>query len=142
MRSANVSSYAMLNLRFSRRALSRLDEVFQASEEAFDARIPLVADHQSVHHFSEEAELQLVLHPLTYQSAASVLGECVAVLEASDRQRTFEEFKRDRLVRFPVSDLLLEPAAGREVAPAGRSGPLFRGRDDLLFPDAGVVLIE
>src|SRR5713101_5072150 len=96
MRSASVSSYVMLNLRFSRRALSRLDKVFQAREEGLYARIPFAADHQGVHQFSDGAELQLVLHPLTYQSTGSVRGERVAVLQAADRQRAFEKLKRDR----------------------------------------------
>src|SRR5258707_7326768 len=142
MRSASVSSYAILNLCFSRRALSRLDKVFQAREEALYARIPFAADHQGVHQISDWAELQLVLHPLMHQSTASVRGERIAVLQAADWQRAFEKLKRDRLMWVPVGDLLLEPTARREVASSGRSRPLLGARDDLRLLDAGVVLIE
>src|SRR6266700_6868762 len=88
-RCASCSSYPMLHLRLSRRALTRLDIVFQAREEAFNAGVPFAADHHGVHQSSDGAELQLILHPLTHQSAVSVRGEGVAVLQAADRQRAF-----------------------------------------------------
>src|SRR5260370_37036312 len=89
MRCASRSSYPMLSLHFSRRALSRLDKVFETREEAFDAGVPFAADHQGVHQFSDGAELQLVLHPLAHQSPAAVRSERIAVLQAADRQCAF-----------------------------------------------------
>src|SRR6188768_293190 len=105
----------------------RLCVAFEARKEAVDARDPFPPDDHGVEELAERAELQLVLHQLADQGPVPLTHERVAVAEAANRQRALVELEGKRLVRPPVSDALLEPAAWREVASPGRARPLLGG---------------
>src|SRR5262252_249489 len=118
---------------------SRLDVALETREEAFDACVPFAPDHHRVEELTKRAELQPVLHPLADERSAAFADQRVAVAEGAHRQGALVQFERQRFVRPPGRDPLLEPAARREVASAGGAGTLLRLRDDLGLRDAGIV---